>query len=306
MVALYRPGPMEQIPTFIKAKHGLEPIHYPHPILASFLEETYGVIVYQEQVLFIVREFAGYSLGKADIFRKAMGKKIPEVMQKEKQNFITGAKAKGFSRELAEQVFALIEPFAGYAFNKAHAFSYALIAYQTAYLKANYPVEYITALLSAHAGVMEKITSAISECRRLGIKVLPPNINHSEANFSIEKDEKGSLAIRFGLTSIKNVGVGAIESIIAEREKSGQFKSIEDLCRRCDLRNMNRRVMESLIKAGALDCLGNRGTLLNNVNEILSLAQREQKYREAGQTTMFDLWGKEVPVPVSRPRPAGG
>ena len=241
IVALYRPGPMEQIPTYIKAKHGLEPIRYPHPILARFLQETYGVIVYQEQVLFIVREFAGYSLGKADIFRKAMGKKIPEVMQKEKQNFITGANAKGFSKELAEQVFALIEPFAGYAFNKAHAFSYALIAYQTAYLKANYPVEYMTSLLSAHAGVMEKITSAISECRRLGIKVLPPNINHSETNFSMEKDEKGSQTIRFGLTSIKNVGVGAVESIIAERRKNGEFKSIEDLCRRCDLRNMNRK-----------------------------------------------------------------
>jgi len=299
IVALYRPGPMEQIPTYIKAKHGLEPIHYPHPILAKYLEETYGVIVYQEQVLFIVREFGGYSLGKADIFRKAMGKKIPEVMQKEKLNFINGANAKGFSAELAEQVFALIEPFAGYAFNKAHAFSYALIAYQTAYLKANYPVEYMTALLSAHAGVMEKITSAISECRRLGIKVLPPNINHSESNFSIEKDEKGNQAIRFGLTSIKNVGVGAIESIISERVQKGEFKSIEELCRRCDMSNVNKRVMESLIKAGALDCLGNRGTLLNNINEILSLAQREQKSRDAGQTTMFDLWGKEVPAPVS-------
>ena len=299
IVALYRPGPMEQIPTYIKAKQDPELIHYPHPILESFLKETYGVIVYQEQVLFIVREFGGYSLGKADIFRKAMGKKIVSVMQKEKANFVAGANAKGFSTDLAEQVFALIEPFAGYAFNKAHAFSYALIAYQTAYLKANYPVEYITALLSAHAGVIEKITSAISECRRLGIKVLPPNINHSKSNFSIEKDEKGNLAIRFGLTSIKNVGVGGIESIIGEREKSGEFKSIEDLCRRCDLRNVNRRVMESLIKAGALDCLGNRGTLLNNVNEILSLAQREQKSREAGQTTMFDLWGQEVPAPVS-------
>ena len=299
IVALYRPGPMEQIPTYIKAKQDPELIHYPHPILESFLKETYGVIVYQEQVLFIVREFGGYSLGKADIFRKAMGKKIVTVMQKEKANFVAGANAKGFSTDLAEQVFALIEPFAGYAFNKAHAFSYALIAYQTAYLKANYPVEYITALLSAHAGVTEKITSAISECRRLGIKVLPPNINHSQANFSIEKDEKGNMVIRFGLTSIKNVGVGGIESIISEREKSGEFKSIEDLCRRCDLRNVNRRVMESLIKAGALDCLGNRGTLLNNVNEILSLAQREQKSREAGQTTMFDLWGQEVPSPVS-------
>ena len=299
IVALYRPGPMEQIPTYIKAKHGLEPIHYLHPILATFLEETYGVIVYQEQVLFIVREIGGYSLGKADIFRKAMGKKILSVIQKEKAIFIAGANARGFSTELAEQVYALIEPFAGYAFNKAHAFSYALIAYQTAYLKANYPVEYITALLAAHAGVTEKITSAISECRRLGIKVLPPNINRSEANFAIETDEKNNEVIRFGLTSIKNVGVGGIDIVISERRKNGEFKSIEDLCRRCDLRNMNKRVMESLIKAGALDCLGNRGTLLNNINEILSLAQREQKSREAGQTTMFDLWGQQVEAPVS-------
>jgi len=300
MVALYRPGPMEHIPTFIKAKHGEEQIHYLHPVLAGILEETYGVIVYQEQVLFIVREFAGYSLGKADIFRKAMGKKNPEVMKKEKINFIEGAKKRGFSAELAEQVFALIEPFAGYAFNKAHAASYALIAYQTAYLKANYPVEYMTALLSVHAGVTEKITTAISECRRLLIKVQPPDINRSQSNFSIEKDERGINSIRFGLTSIKNVGVGAIESVIAERNKSGVFKSIEDLCRRCDLHNLNRRVMESLIKAGAFDSLGNRGTLLNSVNEILSLAQREQKSRDTGQSTMFDLWGTQVPVPVTK------
>jgi DNA polymerase-3 subunit alpha len=299
IVALYRPGPIEQIPTYIKAKHGLEPIRYPHPILAKYLEETYGVIVYQEQVLFIVREFGGYSLGKADIFRKAMGKKIAAVIQKEKAIFIAGANAKGFSSELAEQVYALIEPFAGYAFNKAHAFSYALIAYQTAYLKANYPVEYITALLAAHAGVTEKITSAISECRRLGIKVLPPNINRSRANFSIEKDDNGNQVIRFGLTSIKNVGVGGVDDIIGERDKNGEFKSIEELCRRCDMRNVNKRTMESMIKAGALDCLGNRGTLLNNVNEIISLAQREQKSREAGQTTMFDLWGQQVETPVS-------
>jgi len=299
MVALYRPGPMEHIPTFIKAKHGEEQIHYLHPVLKSILEETYGVIVYQEQVLFIVREFAGYSLGKADIFRKAMGKKNPEVMKKEKVSFIEGAKNRGFTAELAEQVFALIEPFAGYAFNKAHAASYALIAYQTAYLKANYPVEYMTALLDVHAGVTEKITTAISECRRLLIRVLPPDINRSQANFSIEKDERGISAIRFGLTSIKNVGVGAIESIIAERNKSGIFKSIEDLCRRCDLRNLNRRVMESLIKAGAFDSLGkNRGTLLNNVNEIMALAQREQKSRDSGQSTLFDLWGAQVAAPL--------
>ncbi|GAG50118.1 unnamed protein product, partial [marine sediment metagenome] len=188
MIALYRPGPMEHIPTFIKAKHGIEPIRYPHPTLSSILEETYGVIVYQEQVLFIVQTLAGYSLGHADIFRKAMGKKIPEVMKKEKRSFIAGAKKKGFSTEVAEEVFALIEPFAGYAFNKAHSVSYALIAYQTAYLKANYPAEYITALLITNADQLEKVASAVTECRRLKIPVLPPDINRSQASFVIEKD----------------------------------------------------------------------------------------------------------------------
>jgi len=299
MVALYRPGPMEHIPTFIKAKHGVEPIRYPHPVLADILEETYGVIVYQEQVLFIVQAFAGYSLGQADIFRKAMGKKHPEVMKKEKRNFIAGAKKKGFSAQVAGEVFALIEPFAGYAFNKAHSVSYALIAYQTAYLKANYPAEYFTAFLITHAGQLEKVASAVAECRRLGIKVLPPDINHSQATFSIEKDgEDNAPAIRFGLTAIKNVGLGAIEPIISERNKEGSFKSIEDFCRRCDLRGVNRRVMESLIKVGALDCLGSRGTLLHNTNRILSLAQREQRLRETGQSTMFNLWGETTPIPL--------
>ena len=299
MVALYRPGPMEHIPTFIKAKHGIEPIHYPHPALASILEETYGVIVYQEQVLFIAQAFAGYSLGQADVFRKAMGKKIPEVMRKERRNFMAGAKQNGFSAEVASEVFALIEPFAGYAFNKAHSVSYALIAYHTAYLKANYPAEYITAFLITNAGQSEKVASAIAECRRLGISVLPPDINRSQASFSIEKDSKDDApAIRFGLTAIKNVGLGAIEPIIAERNKGGDFKSIEDLCRRCDLRGINRRVLESLIKVGALDCLGSRGTLLHNTNRILSLAQREQHLRETGQSTMFDLWGEAMPVPT--------
>jgi DNA polymerase-3 subunit alpha len=299
MVALYRPGPMEHIPTFIKAKHGIEPIRYPHPALASILEETYGVIVYQEQVLFIVQTLAGYSLGQADIFRKAMGKKTPEVMKKEKRSFIAGAKQKGFSAEIAGEVFALIEPFAGYAFNKAHATSYALIAYQTAYLKANYPVEYITASLITHAGQLEKVAGAVAECRRLGIMVLPPDINRSQGSFSIEMNGEGNaLAICFGLAAIKNVGSGAVESITNERNGGGDFRSIEDLCRRCDLRGVNRRVLESLIKVGALDCLGNRGTLLHNSDRILSLAQREQHRRETGQSTMFDLWGEAMPVPM--------
>jgi len=299
MVALYRPGPMEHIPTFIKAKHGEEPIRYPHPALANILEETYGVIVYQEQVLFIAQTFAGYSLGQADILRKAMGKKIPEVMRKERRNFIDGAKQNSFKEGVASEIFALIEPFAGYAFNKAHSVSYALIAYQTAYLKANYPVEYITAFLITNIGQSEKVASAVAECRRLGITVLPPDINRSQASFSIEKgSESNTPEIRFGLAAIKNVGLGVIESIITERNDEGEFKSIEDLCRRCDLRGMNRRVLESLIKAGALDCLDDRGSLIYNVSRILSLAQREQHLRETGQTTMFDLWGETMPAPT--------
>ena len=298
MVALYRPGPMEHIPTFIKAKHGLEPIRYPHPELASILKETYGVIVYQDQVLFIVRAFAGYSLGEADIFRKAMGKKIAQAMKKERRNFISRAKKNGFPAEVAEEVFNLIEPFAGYAFNKAHSVSYALIAYETAYLKANYPTEYITAFLITNAGQADKVASAVRECRRLDINVLPPDVNQSQANFSIEMDGGQAPAIRFGLTAIKNVGLGAVEPIVADRNKGGEYKSIEDLCRRTDLGGVNRRILESLIKAGALDSLGNRGSLLQNIGSILSLAQRAQRLRDTGQATMFDLWGAEVPVPV--------
>ena len=293
MVALYRPGPMEQIPRFIRSKHGLEPIHYPHPVLEDFLKETYGVIVYQEQVLFIVRAFAGYSLGQADIFRKAMGKKIPEVMKKERQSFINGAKAKGYSEELANEVFALIEPFAGYAFNKAHATSYALIAYQTAYLKANYPAEYITALLMAYVGDADRVTVAVSECQRLGVKVLPPDINHSQSLFAIEQ-EGDIKAVRFGLTAIKNVGEGAVKNIIDEREKGGLYKSVEDICHRADLSGANRRVLESLIRAGAMDSLGDRATLDANVTRILELYQSQAKLRATGQTTMFDLLGESA------------
>jgi DNA polymerase-3 subunit alpha len=297
MVALYRPGPMEHIPTFIKAKHGLESIRYPHPDVRKILEETYGVIVYQDQVLLIVQALAGYSLGQADIFRKAMGKKIPEVMKKERQNFINGAKRNGLSAELAAEIFALIEPFAGYAFNKAHSVSYALIAYETAYLKANYPVEYMTAFLNTYASHPDRLASAVAECRRLGILVLSPNVNKSQASFAIEMEDDKA-AIRFSLTAIKNVGYAAIEPIISAREKGGPFKSIEDFCRRVDLRNINKKALESLIKAGALDCLAPRGTLLQAIDRIISLGQWEQRLRESGQSSMFDLWGDTVPAPL--------
>jgi DNA polymerase-3 subunit alpha len=304
MVALYRPGPMEHIPTFIKAKHGIAPIKYPHPIVEQILEETYGVIVYQDQVLLIVQALAGYSLGQADILRKAMGKKKPEVMKQERQNFINGAKKKGLTTELADEIFSLIEPFAGYAFNKAHSVSYALIAYETAYLKANYPVEYMTAFLNTFAGNSEKVSSGISECRRLGISVLPPDINMSHAEFDIEQ-LRGDLAIRFGLTAIsfgltavKNVGHAAIEPLITARQKDGVFTSVENFCRRADLRSINKKVLESLIKVGAFDSLASRGALLQTLDRIISLAQREHKMKETGQVSMFDLWGSTVPVPL--------
>jgi DNA polymerase-3 subunit alpha len=248
--------------------------------------------------LFIVRALAGYSLGQADIFRKAMGKKIAEVMKKERRNFTAGAKKNGFTSEEADAVFNLIEPFAGYAFNKAHATSYALIAYQTAYLKANYPAEYMTGFLVTQSDQQDKVASAVTECRRLGITVLPPDINHSQDIFTIAQDSQGSPAIRFGLSAIKNVGSGAVAPVIAERDRDGEFKSVEDFCRRADLHGVNKRVMESLIKAGALDCLGERGTLLANVGRIISLAQRQQRLRESGQAAMFDLWGEEAPVPM--------
>jgi len=297
MVALYRPGPMEQIPTFIRAKQGVTPIHYPHPILKEILEETYGVIVYQEQVIFIAQALAGYSLGQADILRKAMGKKIPTVMKKEERNFIGGAKKNGISPELAKEVFSLIEPFAGYAFNKAHSVSYALIAYRTAYLKANYPIEYMVALLNTYSDNMEKVRSAIAECRRLGIKVLPPDINRSHASFAIERYDENNPAIRFGLASIKNVGFSPIEHILSGRDSGGDFKSIEDFCCRTDLRNINKKVLESLIKVGAFDSLGSRKTLLTSLNKIISLAQTEQRAKESGQVSMFDLWAQSSPAP---------
>jgi DNA polymerase III subunit alpha len=298
MIALYRPGPKQHIPTFIRAKHGLEPIRFPHPTFAEILKETYGVIVYQDQVLLIVQAFAGYSLGEADIVRKAMGKKIPEVMKKEMQRFIAGARKNGFPKELAEQVWGLIEPFAGYAFNKAHSVSYAMIAYQTAYLKASYPTEFMSALLTINMGQAEKVAMAIAECQRLGIRVLPPDVSRSGEVFTIERDEGAPPSIRFGLAAIKNVGAAAIRPIIAACEQGGPFKSIEDFSRRADLRNLNKRALESLIKSGALDSLGNRGTLLAGVDRILSLSQTEQRLREKGQSTMFDLWGQNVEVPL--------
>ena len=291
MIALYRPGPMEHIDTFINAKHGRVPIRYPHPSLEELLEETHGVIVYQDQVLFILQAFAGYSLGQADTVRKAMGKKIPELMRQEREGFTKGAVEKGFTPELAEQVFNLIEPFAGYAFNKAHSVSYALISYWTGYFKANYPMEYMSSVLNSRFDHPDRMASSISECFRMGIPVLLPDINRSLANFSIDADPKGEPALRFGLAAVKNVGEGAVASMILERERGGPFSSIDDFCSRANMKGLNRRILESLIKTGALDALGNRGALFNGVDRMLSLAQSEAHRRETGQSSFLDQAG---------------
>ncbi|MGB2694390.1 MAG: DNA polymerase III subunit alpha [Dehalococcoidia bacterium] len=317
MVALYRPGPIQHIPTFCRAKHGLEEIAYPHADLADILDETYGVITTQDQVLLIAQKFAGYTLGEADVMRKAMGKKIAPVMRAERERFVKGAKRNGYSEGEAQEIFELILPFAGYAFNKAHAVCYATIAYQTAYLKAHYPAEYMTAVLaysgSHPAGAHPRIAAAVAECTKLGIAVLPPSVNHSEANFALEKEDDGADAppvgrasIRFGLQQIKNVGTGAAESIVEARRLEGPFTAIDDFCRRVNLKSVNKRALESLAKTGAFEGLGDRpdgrsydrGTLLANLDRLVSLAQREQRLRETGQATMFDLFGDEVATPM--------
>ncbi|MEE9284662.1 MAG: DNA polymerase III subunit alpha [Dehalococcoidia bacterium] len=298
MIALYRPGPIEHIPTFIAAKHGRRAVSYPHPILKDVLEETYGVIVYQDQVLLILQQFAGYTLGQADIVRKAMGKKIASLMQQEKARFLQGASAQGYTGELASEVWELIEPFAGYAFNKAHSISYALVAYWTAYFKANYDIEFMAALLTCFQGSTEKVQSTVTECRRRKIDVLSPHINQDHAGFAIERRNGEGRAIRFSLAAVKNVGEAAVQPLVEERRRNGPFKDIEDFCRRAPVRSLNKRPLEVLIKVGALDSLGSRGALLANVNRIVSIAQQQAQLRETGQSTMFDMFGDSVPVPV--------
>jgi DNA polymerase III subunit alpha len=308
LVALYRPGPMQHIGTFCRAKHGQEQIVYPHDDLSDILDQTYGVIVYQDQVLKIAQKFAGYSLGAADIMRKAMGKKIAAVMQAEHSRFMSGALANGYSEQDAQKVFDLIEPFAGYAFNKAHSYAYGTIAYQTAWLKANYPEEYLTAVLrqadSHPAGTLERIAQAYNECVRLGIPVLPPDVNRSSVNFSLEAQPDGKIGIRYGLSMIKNVGEGAAEAIIESRDQAGgAFASLDDFCRQLNTHNVNKRALESLVKTGCLDSVAGsadaRGALLVNLDRIMSIAQSALKLKETGQTTMFDLFGDEVATPLA-------
>ena len=297
LIALYRPGPMQFIPQFIEGKKDPSTVEIPHPLLKELVEETYGVLVYQEQVMQAAQIIAGYTLGGADVLRRAMGKKIKSVMDAQKDVFIKGAKeTNDIDRRKAEDIFALLETFAEYGFNKSHSAAYAMLSYRTAYLKANYPVEFMAAVLTADQGTADKISHNLAECNAMNVPVLSPDVNESGADFTpvIEKDE-GS--IRFGMASIKGVGEGAAQVIIAERAANGAYESFTDFIVRNADKAVNRRVMEALIKTGGFDSLGeDRATLLDGLESTLAEAESARRDREAGQSNLFDMLGDEVGV----------
>lgn len=283
MVALYRPGPIQQIPEYIKRKNNKKLVKYLDPRMEKFLGKSYGLLVYQDDLLFCALELAGYSWEEADKFRKAVGKKIPEEMAAQKDKFTKGVVANGQTQEFADDLWTLFEPFQSYGFNKAHAASYGMVAYQTAYMKANFPVEYMAALLSAESDDKEKVSAAVNECRRMKIKVLPPDINESEVGFAItnDKDSLGGRGIRFGLSAIKNVGVAAIDAILTPRSE-GSFVSFADFLSRVDARRVNKKVLESLIKVGALSKFGGRATLLASIDRIREKVVKKNKDPQPG------------------------
>jgi DNA polymerase-3 subunit alpha len=296
LVALYRPGPLESgmVNDFVDRKHGRKTVEYMVPELAPVLKETYGVIVYQEQVMKIAGALAKYTMSEADDLRKAMGKKIPEILAKQKERFVSGAVENNTPRKKAEELFDLIEKFGGYGFNKSHSAAYALVAFQTAYLKAHFPVELLASLLTSEMHSTDGVVKYIAECRSRDIPVLPPDVNESDKVFSAKGDE-----IIFGLVAVKNVGEGAIEGIIEEREK-GPFQSLYEFCERVDLRKVNKRVMESLIKCGAFDSMGSRrSSMMAGLEDALEHGQRVQKEKNDPQMGLFDLM--ETPGEINRP-----
>jgi DNA polymerase III subunit alpha len=291
MSALYRPGPMVNIPTFIARKHGREEVAYDHPKLEPILDTTYGIMVYQEQVMRIARDLAGFSMGQADVLRKAMGKKSPEEMAKTRKGFVGGCEENGVDRKVAEKLFADIEVFAGYAFNKSHAACYSEVAYKNAYLKANYPRQYMAASLTTDRNNTDRLTILLDECRQMEIPVLPPDVNESAVNFVPTED-----GIHFGLAAIKNVGEGAAESIVEGRINDGPGSDLYDFCERLDLRAVNRRVVEALISAGGLDGFeGHRAQKLEALDMALRNAQNVQEERGRGQ---FNLFGGDSSAPA--------
>ncbi|MDO8566965.1 MAG: DNA polymerase III subunit alpha [bacterium] len=289
MVALYRPGPMETIPSYIERKHNPKLIHYLDPRMKEYLDFSYGILVYQDDVLLTAIKLGGYSWLESDVLRKAMGKKIPAVMKAEKEKLIKGFIGYGkLSKQIAEKLWELIEPFAAYGFGKAHAASYGKVAYQTAYMKANYPVEYLASLLTADSGDTDQISIFVAEAKRMGVKVLPPDVNESGTDFTVVSND----TIRFGLSSIKNFGDGISESIITERKAHGSYKTLSDFLSRVGSKNLNRKSLESLIKCGALDSLGERGALLTHIETLLAF------HRDTTATAPQDsLFGASIAPP---------
>lgn len=289
MIALFRPGPMANIPEYISRKNGRSPVTYLHPKMSNFLDKSYGILVYQEDILFTALELAGYDWGSVDALRQAIGKKKPKEMAQQHEIFVEGCqKHSQMSKDDAEKIWDLFVPFQGYGFNKAHAASYGLVSYQTGYLKAHYPVEYMTALLTAEAGNTEKVVEAVEECRRMKIKVLAPHINASATGFTIESDASSldNRAIRFGFSAIKNVGEAATTSILSARTV-GPFKSLTDFILRVDNQKVNRKVLESLVKAGALDSFGTRAAMLSGLDKIRDMGTSLNKLKSLGQVSLF-------------------
>ena len=283
IVALYRPGPMAFIPNFVKSKFGQMPITYLHPDLEPILAETYGVIAYQDQVLRIACAIAGYSMGQADVLRKAMSNKNKETMDEQRAKFVEGAKNKGIEEKIAGRIYDQIEPFAGYAFNKAHAVCYAFVAYRTAYMKTTYPVEYYAALLSKNMDDKDALSMYMDDCKRLGVQVLPPDVNHSGIEFEVEDN-----AIRFGLAAVKGVGRGVVEALLGARKEGGAFKSLHEFCRRVTTTNVPQSAVDSLIKIGAFDSINkNRAQLLFVLEDAVTAAARDQRDRRNGQESLF-------------------
>lgn len=315
MVALYRPGPMEWIPEYIAGKHRKKKVAYLHPKLAPILQKTYGVAIYQEQVMQIARDLAGFSMGQADVLRKAMGKKIASLLAEQKEKFIEGCVKNGVYQELGEKVFSFIEPFAGYGFNRSHAACYALIGYQTAYLKAHWPGEFMAALLTADQGDTDRVAIEIEECRHMGLKIMAPDINESFGTFTVvtpaTKDNRPAAAasdlktIRFGLKAVKNVGEHIVDEIIRERKANGAYKDIFDLLTRITDKDMNKKSLESLIKCGAMDSFGERGLLLANLERLLSFHRELARNLGNGQASLFVDAPQAAPASISlQPAPS--
>jgi DNA polymerase-3 subunit alpha len=283
MISLYRPGPMELIPDFIARKHGKQKISYIHPKLKPILKNTYGIAVYQEQVLQIARDLGGFTYGEADVLRKAIGKKIKKLLDEQQEKWMNGLTKNGVDQKTATRLWEFVKPFASYGFNRSHAACYARIAYETAYLKALYPLEFMTALLNAEQKNIDRMAFIIEEAKNMDIKILPPSINESEYGFTVISD----MAIRFGLAAIKNVGANFVREIIEERNRNGKFNSLENLAERMNSKDFNKKSLESLIKAGALDELNQRNALLENIDNILQYARRCREIKNSGQENLF-------------------